>query len=62
MMSECWQLKESWVCKQNHTEHSSGKVTNRKHLCKHCVTMPFGKGMSVVQEEVLFIPSKAAVS
>lgn len=57
-MSECWQVKESWVCQKNHTEHSSGKVTDRKHLCKQYATMSLWEKQEVVQKELYLSSQK----
>lgn len=62
MMSECWQLSKSRVCNRNHAEHNSGKVTNRKHLCKHCVTMSLWERHEWIPKRSVFVQSKEAVS
>lgn len=59
MMSEFWQLKETWVCKQNHTEHSSGKITKRKHLCKHYATMSLWERHECSPKRSVLVPSNS---
>ena len=61
VMSECWQVKESWVCQKSHTEHSSGKVTDRKHLCKQYVTMSLWEKQECRPKRIVSVQSKVSV-
>lgn len=59
VMSKCWQLKEAWVCKQNHRGHSFLAKLQTGSTCANIMGQcPFRKVISIVQKEVYLSSEK----